>query len=48
MAGIIGIDAAGGTGFAFNTGGMGRALWTSSMAEPAVAVWPREPWDRPY
>ena len=30
------------------TGGMGRALWTSSMAEPAVAVWPREPWDRPY
>jgi len=46
-AGLIAIDAAGRTGFAFNTGGMGRALWTPSMAEPAVAVWPQEPWDRP-
>jgi len=46
MAGVIGIDAAGNTGFAFNTGGMGRALWRSPMDEPAVAVWPGEAWDR--
>jgi len=46
MAGVIAIDARGRTGFAFNTRGMGRALWTTGMDEPAVAVWPGEPWDR--
>jgi len=46
MAGVVGIDAWGRAGFAFNTRGMGRALWTTGMDEPAVAVWPGETWDR--
>lgn len=46
MAGVIALDSEGRAGFALNTGGMGRALWTAQMAEPAVAVWPDEAWDR--
>lgn len=45
-AGVIAIDSQGRAGFALNTRGMGRALWTGDMAEPAVAVWPDESWDR--
>ena len=46
MAGVIAIDSQGRAGFALNTRGMGRALWSGQMAEPAVAVWPDEAWDR--
>jgi beta-aspartyl-peptidase (threonine type) len=46
MAGVIAIDARGRPGFALNTRGMGRALWTAEMSESAVAVWPEEDWDR--
>ncbi len=46
QAGVIAIDPGGRPGFALNTRGMGRAVWTEGMGEPAVAVWPDEPWDR--
>ena len=47
MAGVIAIDGRGLAGFALNTRGMGRALWTGAMDSPAIAVWPHERWDRP-
>ncbi len=46
MAGVIAVDARGRSGFALNTRGMGRAVWTAEMSESAVAVWPEEAWDR--
>jgi len=46
LAGVIGVDPQGNPGFAFHTGGMGRAVWRDGMAGAAVAVWPGEDWDR--
>ena len=46
MGGVIGVTRDG-FGWALNTRGMGRAVWVDGMDEPAVAVWPDEPWDRP-
>ena len=46
QGGLIAIDPAGRLGWAINTNGMGRAAWRAGMPEPAIAVWPDEPWDR--
>ncbi len=45
VGGVIGVSRRG-FGWALNTRGMGRAVWTDGMDEPAVAVWPDEAWDR--
>ncbi len=47
QGGLIAIDPQGRLGWAINTHGMGRAAWHAGMAEPAVAVWPEDDWDRP-
>ncbi|MEE2829619.1 MAG: isoaspartyl peptidase/L-asparaginase, partial [Myxococcota bacterium] len=45
--GVVGIDKDGEASFAFNTRGMGRALWREGSEEIATAIWPDEDWDRP-
>jgi len=47
QAGVIAVHRDGRVGFAFDTRGMGRALWRLGMDEPAAAIWPGEAWDRP-
>lgn len=46
QGGVIAVGPDGRLGWAINTTGMGRAAWTDAMAEPAVAVWAEEDWDR--
>lgn len=46
QGGVIGVSRRG-FGWALNTRGMGRAVWSDGMDEPAVAIWPDEGWDRP-
>jgi beta-aspartyl-peptidase (threonine type) len=47
MAGVVSIAPDGRVGFSMNTAGMGRATWNPAMDEPATAVFPGDPWDRP-
>ncbi len=43
--GVIGISPGGEPSFAFNTRGMGRALWRDGGEGIATAIWPDDPWD---
>ncbi len=47
QGGLIAVDPAGRLGWSINTNGIGRGARTQGMSEPAIAVWPDEPWDRP-
>lgn len=43
--GVIGIRPGGEPSFAFNTRGMGRALWRDCDEGIGTAIWPDDPWD---
>jgi len=43
--GVIGIRPGGEPSFAFNTRGMGRALWRDGGEGIGTAIWPDDPWD---
>jgi len=43
--GVIGIRPGGEPSFAFNTRGMGRALWRDNGEGIGTAIWPDDPWE---